>query len=332
MLEPMLAALNYLHTSGYAHGHLTPSNIMAVGDQLKLASDSIQRFGESREASAEGDVWSLGMTLVEVLTRQKPDFEEGRYEEPLLPEMPAPFLEIARRSLHRDPQQRLTIDQIATLLREPVRASRPAVAAKSRVASVRFALGGLVLLAFVAAIVYARWIKKDETVASAPPAAPQVAAEPRSTPSTAVPIKPEPRAEKPVNAKPIEAKPVEAPKHEPTVAAADPKEEPDTNAVDAGPLPAGIVKQVVPEVTRKARATIHGKVKTSIKVSVDAAGNVSGASIDSQGSSLYFAGLALGAVRKWQFASAEGAGTQEWIINFEFTREKTRINPVRVGR
>src|SRR5260370_4336770 len=126
MLEPVLAALNSLHTNGYAHGHLTPSNIMAVGDQLKLASDSIQRFGESREASAEGDVWSLGMTLVEVLTQQKPDFEEGRYDEPLLLEMPAPFLEIARRSLHRDPQQRLTLEQIGTLLREPVRASRPA--------------------------------------------------------------------------------------------------------------------------------------------------------------------------------------------------------------
>src|SRR5260370_17778286 len=115
MLEPVLAALNSLHTNGYAHGHLTPSNIMAVGDQLELASDSIQRFGESREASAEGDVWSLGMTLVEVLTQQKPDFEEGRYDEPLLPEMPAPFLEIAPPSLHRTPHPRFTLLPIAPL-------------------------------------------------------------------------------------------------------------------------------------------------------------------------------------------------------------------------
>jgi len=85
----------------------------------------------------------------------------------------------------------------------------------------------------------------------------------------------------------------------------------------------------MPEVTPKARATITGKVKTSIKVQVDAAGNVSGAQIDSQGSSLYFAGLALGAARKWQFAPAEGDSAREWILSFEFTRERTRINAAR---
>src|SRR3984957_6224137 len=86
MLGPVLDALEYLHARGFVHGDLKPANILATGDHLKLSSDRSSRIGESQNGSrragaydppeaASGrltpaaDVWSLGMTLVEVLTQ-----------------------------------------------------------------------------------------------------------------------------------------------------------------------------------------------------------------------------------------------------------------------
>ena len=89
MLEPVLAALRYLHGSSFVHMRIKPSNIHAVADQLKLSSDSLFSIGENRKlslkfdvydapetaasrVSAAADVWSLGVTLVEALTQWDP--------------------------------------------------------------------------------------------------------------------------------------------------------------------------------------------------------------------------------------------------------------------
>ncbi len=66
-----------------------------------------------------------------------------------------------------------------------------------------------------------------------------------------------------------------------------------------------VLEQILPEVSEKARATIQGVVRVSVRVHVDPAGNVSEASVDSGGPSKYFADLALKAARRWQFASPE---------------------------
>src|SRR6266851_969966 len=49
-LLPLLDALSYLHSRGLVHGRVKPSNIMAVGEQLKLSSDSV------RAANGSGDL------------------------------------------------------------------------------------------------------------------------------------------------------------------------------------------------------------------------------------------------------------------------------------
>src|SRR5665213_963972 len=46
MVFPVVGALHYLHTNGFAHGRLKPSNIMAFGEQLKISSDSIVPGGD----------------------------------------------------------------------------------------------------------------------------------------------------------------------------------------------------------------------------------------------------------------------------------------------
>ncbi len=137
VLEPLVDALGYLHGQGLSHFHVKPSNLLAIADQLKLSSDTILPLGDSREAyrdhdvydapensaqstiaaSTSADVWSLGITLVEMLTQQPPPLPFDDSAEPAIPEtLPQPFLEIACHSVVRDPVHRWTIAGIASHL------------------------------------------------------------------------------------------------------------------------------------------------------------------------------------------------------------------------
>ena len=51
MLPPALEALAFLHRKNLVHGQLKPANLLVVGDQLKLASDTIRPAGEPRASS-----------------------------------------------------------------------------------------------------------------------------------------------------------------------------------------------------------------------------------------------------------------------------------------
>ena len=104
MLGPALSALAYLHGQGLVHGRLKPSNLMAIGDQLKLSTDRVAN------GDAGDDVKALGATLVEALTQRRPMW-------PHLPETLAqPFRDIAEHTLHPDPKKRWTLAQIAARL------------------------------------------------------------------------------------------------------------------------------------------------------------------------------------------------------------------------
>lgn len=166
MLVPAMDALAYLHAKGFVHAHLSPSNIMAIGDQVKLSCDGIVRAGErmgevgrlssydppeaaSGRLSTAADMWSLGMTLAEVLTQRLPIWERLGQEEPRLPEgMIQPFAEIANRCLVRDARNRWRIENVAERMQhklvkhvEPpapkVQRAAAAAAAQSSVARVQ---------------------------------------------------------------------------------------------------------------------------------------------------------------------------------------------------
>src|SRR6266404_2243070 len=150
VLAPTLEALAYLHGEALVHGHIRPANILAIDDQLKLSSDAIFSFAEAPQQSqlasavtqsaaiapslrqptaydppeaakgaitAAGDIWSLGITLVEALTQRLPVADPSPRQDPVVPEtLPAVFLDIARNCLHRDPQKRWTVVEIAARL------------------------------------------------------------------------------------------------------------------------------------------------------------------------------------------------------------------------
>jgi TonB family protein len=134
MLDATLKGLSYLHEQGLAHGHLKTSNILAVADQLKLSSDTIRPAGEWRKdldtrelvdppeiatsgAIPAGDVWSLGVTLVNAATMQAPSWDPGAAN-PKLPEnLPAALRAPVSSCLRKDPGQRWTVEELEAFLR-----------------------------------------------------------------------------------------------------------------------------------------------------------------------------------------------------------------------
>src|SRR5208283_701172 len=103
MLVPTLDALSYLHGHSMVVGNIKPANIMAVNDELKLSSDAIRPVSKLEESassssayaapenargeiSPSGDIWSLGMTLVEALTNRLPAWDRTDENDPKLPE------------------------------------------------------------------------------------------------------------------------------------------------------------------------------------------------------------------------------------------------------
>lgn len=131
MLRPTLDALSYLHRQELVQGQLKPTNILVVGDQLKLASDTARRLSEgatsthpptaydppeARQGSTSpaGDIWALGVTLCEALTRRLPSGLHEPGEAPVLPADFSPvFRDIVTRCLSVNPHDRPGLKELA---------------------------------------------------------------------------------------------------------------------------------------------------------------------------------------------------------------------------
>lgn len=313
MLPPVLDALRYLHGKGFVHGHIKPSNVMATGDQLKVSTDGVVRADEVNGAgfipslydppearstglSPVGDVWSLGMTLVEALTQRPTVREATPGGDLLLPQsLPAPFADIARHCLRRSPEERWSLDQIAWRLEQPASSKQPmtqTVGPGQRTLGIR---GWAVLAVVVALIVLAAW-------AIFKPSHPPVVVVPPQIPFPKV-------------------QPV------PSGSAQRPSSTPDSTQ------PSAVVQQVLPEVSRGSRNTIQGTIRVKVRVAVDSSGNVSNANFVTPGPSKYFANLALQSARQWKFApaTANGEAGNEWILTFEFRQSGTHATAIPAG-
>jgi TonB family protein len=165
--EMLLAALDplaFLHGQQRVQGQLKPSNILVVGDQLKLASDTIRPAseataniampslydapeGEREIFSTASDIWALGVTLAEAFTQQPPSWTDSRRQSVVLPQdFPATFANVVRRCLSPDPKARPSVDALMSWVRgaplpEPAAVS-PRAAPAERVVSDRVAAAG----------------------------------------------------------------------------------------------------------------------------------------------------------------------------------------------
>jgi TonB family protein len=417
MLNSVVDVLVYLHAKNLTHGHIKPSNVLASGELLKLSSDTIYPAGEVREMRRErtaydapelpdspytpaADVWSLGVTLVEAFTQQPAILPFNEQADPMIPPaIRAPFLEIARHTLRREPKLRWSTSKLAERL-NPAAAAAKAVAASAsagarssaamasasaatmvappevspvtvplskepavplarlqaarpvrRAASpppvreegiapaetvvlpnyvIPVFAGALVLIALIllpfvlrhrtqtAAGTVTSSVSAGSTNAPAtrpsasqnnvPPPAKQPSAAAKPTPQPPAPTRPQPLDSTPAPAilRGTESAPVPAPKN-------------SSSAVGRGE----VLDQVMPEASAKALGTIQGTVRVGVKVRVDAAGNVSEATLDNPGPSKYFADLALKAAQRWVFSPPEANGRSvpsDWAIQFGFTQ------------
>jgi hypothetical protein len=112
VLEACLGALGFLHERGLAHGAVAAEHIMAFGDRIKLPSDTIRRAGAPAE-----DMWQLGATLVEILTRDRPRPGDQ------IPWAPEPFGTIVQQTMGADPGRRWTVAEIEAHLHPPAPAA-----------------------------------------------------------------------------------------------------------------------------------------------------------------------------------------------------------------
>jgi TonB family protein len=322
MLQPAADALAYLHKSGLAHSRMRPSNIMAVQDQLKISADAVCRAGERRAARARSaydapematagpspaaDIWSLGATLVAVMTQKEPN--AGVAREPVaVPEtIPQPLRGIARQCLQIDAKQRGTVSDILARL-QPKAARTQAVPApapaRNKVVQVRpsqeHSKRWIVVAIAVIGIMLIAWVG-NKFMSRRPPVP---AAEINSA--------------SPANVPPAQAA---AP------APFSSKEKP----AQKGNARGSVLKQVMPDVSRNAQNTIEGRLKVAVEVSVDASGNVSEAKLVSPGPSVYFANRALAAARNWKFnpPQVDGqAAASTWVLRFQFRKTSIEVAP-----
>jgi TonB family protein len=336
MLGPVVDALSYLHSNGMVHGHLKPSSIMVVDNQVKVSSIGLRRAGERLKSSAPlsaydapetstapicpaADVWSLGVTLIEALTQTTPAWGKSTQRDLNVPRsVPEPFAGIAEECLRFNPVRRCTLSDIRARLdggspvSEPVRTEVPATPVVAATVEkwpgqrrgVALAVGVIILVAIAVTLVLRMHHvepgfesgKKISMTAPAPAASQQAGA--------------------------------------PVVTPAPASQVPAAPSSQSGQHNGEVAERVLPDVLPSARESIRGQVNVTVRVAVDSGGNVSNATLDSAGPSRYFARQALDAAQHWKFKPAQVSGhgvASAWTLQFQFTQSGTDITPVEVS-
>jgi TonB family protein len=285
MLLQMAGTLADLHGQGLAHREVRASNILAIGESVKLTSDSIA------EGDAAADLHALGLTLIHALTQRT---------EPTA--LPGPFGAIARGCLEPDPARRWNAERVVAALRAP---------ASTKPSARRFAVPAAVAVAAIAIV---------GAVALRRPGAGPSAAERNPRPATAAiaPTTPVTPAPAPANTAPV-------PKTPPPV-----RDDGARSSRDRLANEDGVSDRVEPKIAESARRTIDGRPAVVVRVTVDAAGDVTQAAVE-RSFSPYFSRLSLDAARKWKFIPEETAGNREWVLRFQFSRAGTQMTARRAS-
>ena len=310
LLPATLDALAYLHGKNLVQGGLKPSNFLVVDDLLKLASDTIRPAGERTPSTAKpslydppeakngrmstaGDLWGLGITLIEALTQTPPAWSRERSESVSLPaNLAVEFVDTVQRCLNRDPGQRPAIPELVAQFTQappapPASAASPVMhepLVRTLTTQISPKIRFLVTVITVSLVtLWAVWtgVHLFQTHASVQQSA---SITPESPPADSPPAA------------------VENPK-----------------AAIAAP----VLHQEIPDLSRNARDSIRGVVKVGVRVIVDRSGNVVAATLDDRDASKYFARAATDAARKWKFAQGPDQASRVWLLHFEFTRAGT---------
>ena len=343
LLLPTLDTLLFLHRKGMIHGRLKPSNFLAVNDRLKLASDTIRSISHTasgtprtsaydppelkdRGPNAAGDIWAVGMTLLEALTQQTTAWPDETVSVPA--DLPAQFSNTVLRCLSIAPGGRPTVLDLDDQFRTPAKPQPP----------------------------------KSAPQPAAQPAPPPAKASP-TTPKAAA--TPPPKAEKPKPAakpaswrralaiflpfaviaglivyffgnKPAPSPPpAEVPKAAPYVpekitrreAPKVPAPAPATTTVHTPSASKDVLQEAMPEVPPATQSRIRGRIHVTVRVLVGPEGDVMGAMLESPGPNTTLAALAEQAADDWKFTPAKQK-SRVWLLLFVFTRDGVKARAI----
>lgn len=306
LLLPTLDVLAFLHRNQLVHGRLNPSNILAVGDQLKLTSDAVRPAGYSG-ASTAGDIWSVGLMLIEAFTQRTPVTPDDQDEaSALLANVPAPFANTARRCLNPTAASRPTAIELQVeykSTRQEDVTSDDGREAHPLLLAMPVAL--LVLLAVAVGLQPSgnSQADKEPPADAAPAPAPAKTAEP--APTRAKPTKPTKQIDSNSNSSSSSASTFNSNRSARTVA--------NTSRT--------LAFEVTPEVPDALLEKIQGRILVTVRVLVDSSGNVMAAMVEKGGPNRNLANLADEAAREWKFPATDEQATRVWILTFAFTRD-----------
>ncbi len=131
-------ALEELHSQGLVHGCVSPAEVLAFENSIKLSTQSVREVNqkpivESRIAkylapesgtgnlTIASDCWCIGASLYEMLTQK--EYEPSLYEEAVA--LKHPFGAVAERCLESDPDKRCNIAELEPILRSKTAAAKP---------------------------------------------------------------------------------------------------------------------------------------------------------------------------------------------------------------
>ena len=348
MLLPILDTLAFLHGQDLVQGQLKPANILVVGDQLKLASDTIRRVNASAKStntlhvydppearrgstSTAGDIWALGVSLFEALTCRAPSGLGECKEAVVLPaDFSEEFRDVVTRCLSPRPQERPTVRELIAWARG--RSAGPAPAATIQQAAL---------------------VLPD-------PASARTAA-PRAAPEAARPPPPMARSVKPqallavmlgatvilllgwtgvrmfrtdhTSASPSPHVEIRGGSRSRTPSAAASAGAQVLAPVSAIPPTASgrsgsaesqsVLHEVIPHISWKSRRTIRGHIQVWVRVIVGRDGSVFAARAVRTGPSRYFERLAIEAAKKWTFPPVDTPSRRLMQVRFTFSRDGT---------
>jgi hypothetical protein len=349
MLGPTLDALAFLHGYNLLQGQLKPENILVVGDQLKLASDTIRRVTEGAmrtkmrtvydppearhgDSSTAGDVWALGVSLFEALTRRSPSGLGERSEAVALPADFSPaFRDVVARCLNPSPQNRPSVTELGAWAHGQTAGTAP-----------------------LATIGPAAIVPPEPTLSEPTPPriTPPPAAAEAASPVSSTAKSPNPRTlltavlagvvivalvwagmrmlgshrtpspllfpQDSLSQFPGAGAPTAADVRKPLSTVLPPK--PGRGELAASPL---ALHEEIPEVSQSARRSIIGHIKIWIRIIVDQDGSVYAATADRYGPSRYFQRLAIEAAKKWTFPPNNTPSRRLMQIRFDFSRDGT---------
>jgi TonB family protein len=300
MLPPIIDALSFLHEQGFVHGGIKPSNVFAIENCVKISADDLHHTGE------RGDRQNTAYSAPESAASLSPAADVWSVGALLIMVLsqhePTPQQRggdvVATDAI---PEPYRTIARRSLLLNPEQRAKLDTILPRQQLSTTRSRESepsnrkkSWVWIAVLAGIVILALLFARMMVHRPPIASSDTAPTP----------------------------------NQPTASQLSPT--PPPKSVTQGTQRGSVLHQVLPDVSRGAQNTIHGRVKVSVEVAVNDSGNVTEAKLVSPGPSRYFATKALTASREWKFTPPQVDGqpsASTWALRFEFGRGSTQVIP-----